>query len=549
MQVSDFGNDLLPRWIDSPFTITPGRDPLGLQSITTDGVMPILVPGILALSRRARYFSFYPFLIEELARHDKYATQQELSRFIKLREYELALAVHLCPNCRGTATGAIGTDNARAKVNRGDTSFERSESVKSDLGGYGQNYRTPLESLGAVARQGEQVGTAGEVLPREYVRPGTGLQLAEHYRAAIADTEYFQNYFHGTQAIPRTVLEEFSRKGCLCQLEKFAPEQKIIFDAILGPLSDRQPDTARETEYESEPEQRRSSFALMYWALGNSDVDRVFSSPEEEFRYRVWKEDNDRISEETRFSRTLAKWAALAARDYLQEGFEAIFSDLVALGWQKQPVDGMTSGELELFLSSTMVQSAPLQIGDQILSPDPSMPTKQLDQSVADAATSMSLEELRGLVSQQNSAVSGLALLLVLNQQLTEELMKRKSWQRIASTKSSWHPGVLGFVERLRSHLDEDPTLGETMSWLCKRFVIDVHERNAYSKFPNYTFRFRWEENRLRFYHQNRGHVSMPDFRIDSVSRIGLDLGLVREDADRLILTQTGDDFVREVFG
>ena len=32
------------------------------MTITQDRIMPVLVPGLLALSNRARYFTFHPFL-------------------------------------------------------------------------------------------------------------------------------------------------------------------------------------------------------------------------------------------------------------------------------------------------------------------------------------------------------------------------------------------------------------------------------------------------------------------------------------------------------
>jgi hypothetical protein len=162
----------IPRWIKPTFHRTPGMDPLGLQSITIDRIMPALVPGILALSRRARYFSFYPFLIDELKRRDRTATQEELSSFIKHREYELSLAVNLCPRCGGTATGAVGSSTTSPKVHRGDQEFPRQESVKSFLGGYGLYYRTPMQVLGLVAPKGEYVSGKDVPLPRDHIRPG-----------------------------------------------------------------------------------------------------------------------------------------------------------------------------------------------------------------------------------------------------------------------------------------------------------------------------------------------------------------------------------------
>lgn len=120
----------VPLWIASAFRRTEGRDPLGLQSITIDRIMPRLVPSVLALSRRARYFSIYPFLLDELFRHYPKASQDELSRFVKAREYEYGLAVHLCPRgCGQAASAVVGGMKAGPKVRSGEEVFARDESV------------------------------------------------------------------------------------------------------------------------------------------------------------------------------------------------------------------------------------------------------------------------------------------------------------------------------------------------------------------------------------------------------------------------------------
>jgi hypothetical protein len=40
-----------PEWIERSLHVKAGRDPLGLQTITLDRIMPILLPGILVLSQ------------------------------------------------------------------------------------------------------------------------------------------------------------------------------------------------------------------------------------------------------------------------------------------------------------------------------------------------------------------------------------------------------------------------------------------------------------------------------------------------------------------
>jgi hypothetical protein len=50
---AQLGEELLIEWVTPSLTMKRGRDPLGLQTITLDRIMPGLLPGVLALSQRA----------------------------------------------------------------------------------------------------------------------------------------------------------------------------------------------------------------------------------------------------------------------------------------------------------------------------------------------------------------------------------------------------------------------------------------------------------------------------------------------------------------
>src|SRR5437763_15184636 len=79
----------LCEWLEPALREIPGQDPLGLQTITTDRILPALLPGVLALSRRARYFSIYAFLLRRYARSASRADNQGLDNFVRQREFEM----------------------------------------------------------------------------------------------------------------------------------------------------------------------------------------------------------------------------------------------------------------------------------------------------------------------------------------------------------------------------------------------------------------------------------------------------------------------------
>src|SRR5579871_1560939 len=103
----------LPQWIERRLILTAGRNPLGLQTITIDRILPRLLPSVLALSRRARYLSFYPFLLEEYRVQWREPSNRALGDFIRAREFEYAVAVQLCPRGWGTtAAASVGSQRA-----------------------------------------------------------------------------------------------------------------------------------------------------------------------------------------------------------------------------------------------------------------------------------------------------------------------------------------------------------------------------------------------------------------------------------------------------
>jgi hypothetical protein len=195
--------------------------------------MPRLVPGILALSRRARYFSFYPFLIREFQERRIQPTIQRLSEFIKRRELHLAIAVMLCErDCRNNRASAVGTQRATAIVNSGQDPVASSESVESNLGGYGLYYRTPLSDLGVTARAGTLHGETP--LPVDVIAGDSGDTLAKSFKAAIVDTEYYRRYFYSTDPVPIRVLEAYAQRACLCRLSDYPDETRAIREVVLG---------------------------------------------------------------------------------------------------------------------------------------------------------------------------------------------------------------------------------------------------------------------------------------------------------------------------
>ncbi len=81
--------------------------------------------------------------------------------------------------------------------------------------------------------------------------------------------------------------------------------------------------------------------------------------------------------------------------------------------------------------------------------------------------------------------------------------------------------------------------------------MIGPHEVIAYSKLPESTFRFCWEEGRLRFYPAGHDRFIASGARRSAMSSLCEDMGLwTRANKDEIPhLTEVGTAFVTRVFG
>ncbi|MFE2473704.1 hypothetical protein [Streptomyces mirabilis] len=554
-----------PAWIEASLKLNEGRDPLGLQTTTQDRLMPVLLPGILELSRRARYFSFHAFLLAEYRDRHLAADVNTLSAFIKRREWEYGLAVLRCP--RGCGSSPVGARKLSGLAMRPGP-YGRGESVESAFGGYGLYYRSPMAEFGIVARAGTMLGGRPISIDVLY-NTDRARRLASTFKSAVEHTAYYRRVMWTTDDLPADVIDEYADVACLCRLRELPEERNAVQAALFGTDApdveapstvvgeDREllgvddgPTAIGEVFAEAGVRQRRLSVGH-YLSLVDAAPSVVAS--EAAYRDALWSPPAPRSDAHAVVA---GQWAALIAKDVWQEALCSVWSEFCRAGltstrdlgrgltWDevRRVAAGLATGQPDLDPTSLTTALA-AQLADRTLAiPD-------ADGTDMDVATAP-LDNLRRLTRRLDTASSGLVVLLELVRRM--EGRTGEGWQKAAGIRSGWQPSIAAVTAALRTHLADSPTVTDTLWWLVSRFVIPVHERIAYSKLPELTFRFRWEDSLLCFYDHGIGRFPLAAVRNAPLASLTWDLGLWSEtDDDRrpATLTSRGMRFIEEVLG
>jgi len=219
-----------PFWIAPIYDATSGEDFLGLRAVQ-GRITDYLLPGIITITPRARYYPFYSWLLVEYgSNHPK---GWSLGRFIHRREQIFALAnlaYSSIAEGKPSIIGLIGSDELNAHWQNHQESTRIPLNVdnylKAPLGGYGQ-YTGVMRSL-VLTNINEKNDNELEVLPK-------GQELARGFIKAIDQTIYYKERakYDTATTIPRTILEEYGKKCHLSYLS-FSPDCDPTLEALFA---------------------------------------------------------------------------------------------------------------------------------------------------------------------------------------------------------------------------------------------------------------------------------------------------------------------------
>jgi hypothetical protein len=513
--------------------------------------MPRLLPGVLELSRRARYFSFYAYLLDLYREQQRPANSAALSEFIKAREWDYGLAVLNCPHECGSSP--VGAQKLRGVVGQQEPPYPRGQSVESPFGGFGLYYRTPLSQMGIVARRGTLLGDTPIGIDVLY-QTERARHLADTFRKAVEDTAYAKTWMMRSNPLPLDVLVEYANVACLCQLNRRDDERRAVYDAMFGSDPATQPEVAPESGESDRDEvmpraaavlQRRRSVAHYLTLI---EANPSVPSDDGVYREALWSPPAPRSAEHAVVS---GQWAGLVAKDVWQESLCSIWSEFCRRGLdatRRRDGDGL-SWEETRGLAGAIVGGPPVL--------DASTPTIELVHAIADGTVHLDdaltadltvapLEDLRYATATLDTATSGLIVFLELHRRARGRT--DLGWSQAASLRSAWQPSLAFVLADLTTHLEASPTVDETLWWIVRTFILSVHERIAYSKLPAHTFRFRWEDGHVRFYDNGVGRFPLAATRNEPLALLTRDLGFWKREAGGARLTSKGRTFIDEVF-
>jgi hypothetical protein len=291
-------------------------------------------------------------------------------------------------------------------------------------------------------------------------------------------------------ARPRQVLQDLAEQACLCRLPYHERERDAIRALIFEPATD-------DSDVEAACVARRRAFALFLSLLDAHpqvayDSGAYWQGLISRFEQRPHAEDT--------LGMTVAPWAALAMKECVQDAICSVWTHFCRTGINRQRSEGLDRDEVRAMVRD-LADGSQLALDGVSLALSPDEPAPAAQARLLAGAAEFDWNTLREWTADQDSASSGLAAVLIFAGRAPDPRKVNPLWGEIARRGSTHQDGLLGIVSVLRRQLTVEPSLGELLEYVIRRFIIGSHEVIAYSKLPEATFRFSREETgRLRFF-------------------------------------------------
>lgn len=513
----------IPQWTERLFAPSGGLDHLGLASVIQDRILPSLSPGVNVLTFHPRYWSFYAFVATEFWDRELPRTGSAFNAFLRSRESIFATSCLLCPEHGTDIPQVIGSRRLSREVFAEAEYFDPNvDYIKNRRGGY-------AVYASAIAELDLMVLAASSPQLRCDAPTEAGRAVAALFRSAIADTDYYRNYFDTDEPVPAEAVLEYGTAACLCQLPT-GPERGMLVDAFChggDPIA---------------AEARRASLRFICDVADQTSE----SVSQSDFRRIVYFRATDECTytPASESSATSRRWRLYQLREYFNYALNRLLQRTIAWGLANEgdiiplPLDKVISQAdtadfvgLADALGADAVDLTPNRPfadlldwvrGDANVSGDLDDPW-DIDTAVQEDA----LLHWAASTGEDDRVVAAMLTMIAL---LASRLWRREleltysnDWDLIRAGGSR-RVGLDGFLRDLRTRVNAGNSIAEVGRWVLEQHVCRLHNRVAMTKLPDDTFRLRLDAGSVRFLNQDAPAV-MSDSRFVALATCVAELG------------------------
>ena len=319
-------------WIQRDRRVIDGLDHLGIELVSVN-LYQALLPGLTNVTERARYYSFYPWIIHRYAQEGpEERTKEAWWNWFRPFDFGYALAclAHEFELGQDLGSSVVGAVKARdlikdqapsVTINFGDyTAVDASGKptkdgayFKNPEGGFGQYYKNPLNELGVVQAHGARV------FPGFRLSTFAGLKIAR----ALDSQESFEHLRQISQdgKAKLSDLADIGRDLHPNSIAEESEEESLLRCVFLGLDED-----VSQGEDADRLKWRRASFHSILRYV--RDCDALHGSPDIELRWacitkalpdgRPWRPPSE-------LSAVIETWGAYQRNDLLNYSLECLF--------------------------------------------------------------------------------------------------------------------------------------------------------------------------------------------------------------------------------
>jgi hypothetical protein len=546
-------DDLIPRWTKRVVTDAGGRDPLGLSRVgflITD----YLLTGIITTTDRARYYSFYCWVLWHIEREDAPVKYEDFVAGFRRREAALAVATI----ANNPSTSPVGVEATRIQFEKGkstgflDTDFKVLPS--NSLGGYGQYYAGSIYHMHLSHRSAEGM---------DRVSPGVAEQLAQSFQNSIENTPYIKNKLYSEREIPVKDLlksKEFLTLDALN--EPFAAEEKRKLLEIFFDLNEEKKDDKTLLR-------RQTLIYLLYildlYNKNGSSVDAAnYENLDEYLLYSLyygvlWLEDEVVVPFEKleSFSFCESLWRQFCVHQFLIQALELLLSSVIETAGQETGGDSLENiienfVTPEFFVRLTAIFGEDSSVGSpfELLNsigidklPTPESSVRLREELLPDKKGSEAQILDLPAAGTSGAAAQAVALLAVIygkwrgdNADAGINYLARHAGPEL------W---ILKVFPVLDTWFEPQITWLGTFAALIDVFVLQQHDRIMYEKRRLDSCWLRRTDGRI-FREQDYRPVWRAS-RFYNATKIMTDLGLIKVDERKLEITAEGADLLNQL--